>query len=144
MIYTAPCIMFGMRACPFTRASGRGLDPGNWEFFGPCEMASSQKASAISVPKKSRFPGPPPPTYPINGCCPHQKHYAQGRINHRCIGNFMYKSPRVTLKGYLREFPGPISAVRKAERCNRLGGGGGEGGGGGDLQLSVLFNKPVY
>jgi hypothetical protein len=20
-----------------------------------------------------------------NGCCPHQKHYARGRINHRCI-----------------------------------------------------------
>ncbi len=31
-----------------------------------------------------------PPTCPSNTCCPHQKHYAQGRINHRCIGGFMY------------------------------------------------------
>ncbi len=27
----------------------------------------------------------PPPTCPSNVCCPHQKHYARGRINHRCI-----------------------------------------------------------
>ncbi len=30
------------------RASGRGLGPWNQEFFGPCEMASSCKVSAIS------------------------------------------------------------------------------------------------
>ncbi len=34
-----------------TWASGRGLGPGNGEFFGPCEMASSQYASAIWDPK---------------------------------------------------------------------------------------------
>jgi hypothetical protein len=43
------------------------LGPKNLVFFGPC---------------------------PSNGCCPHQKHYAQGCINHRCIGGFMYKSPQ--------------------------------------------------
>jgi hypothetical protein len=41
-----------------TRASGRGLGPGNRDFFGPCdEMAS---LFAISGPKKSLFPGPNP------------------------------------------------------------------------------------
>jgi hypothetical protein len=37
-----------------TRASGRGLGPGNRDFFGPCEMASSLYASALWGPKKSR------------------------------------------------------------------------------------------
>jgi hypothetical protein len=32
-------------ACRYiTRASGRGLDPGCREFFGPCEMASNIEA----------------------------------------------------------------------------------------------------
>jgi hypothetical protein len=34
MIYAAPCVMFLMRAASITRASGRGLGPGNREFFG--------------------------------------------------------------------------------------------------------------
>jgi hypothetical protein len=33
------------------RTSGRGLGPGNREFFGPCEMVSSRKVSAIWGPK---------------------------------------------------------------------------------------------
>jgi hypothetical protein len=39
---------------------------------------------------------------------------APGRINHRCIGGFMYKNPRVTLNGYLREVGPyhPSSAVK--------------------------------
>jgi hypothetical protein len=36
IIYTAPYVMVLMRA------SGRGLEPGNREFFGPCEMATSR------------------------------------------------------------------------------------------------------
>ncbi len=40
-----------------TRASGRGLGPGIREIFGPCEMASSRKASAIWGPKNSREGG---------------------------------------------------------------------------------------
>jgi hypothetical protein len=35
MIYTAPYVML------LTRASGRGLGPGNRDFFGPCATASS-------------------------------------------------------------------------------------------------------
>jgi hypothetical protein len=44
MIYTVPCVMLLMRAASITWAGGRGLDlgPGNCEFFGSCEMASSR------------------------------------------------------------------------------------------------------
>ncbi len=31
--------------------------------------------------------------------CTHPKHYAQGCINHRCIGGFMHKSPRGRFQG---------------------------------------------
>ncbi len=41
-IYTAPSVMLLIRAASITRASGRGLGPGNLDFFGPCEMASSR------------------------------------------------------------------------------------------------------
>ncbi len=30
----------------------------------------------------------PSPTSPSNGYCPHQKHYARGRKNHRCINSY--------------------------------------------------------
>ncbi len=30
----------------------------------------------------------PAPTCPGNGCCPHQKQYARGRIYHRCINSY--------------------------------------------------------
>jgi hypothetical protein len=42
MIYTAPCVTLLMRAVSITRASVRGMGPGNRDFFGPCEMASSR------------------------------------------------------------------------------------------------------
>jgi hypothetical protein len=41
MIYTAPWVMLVMWAASVTWASGRGLGPGNREFFRPCEMAPS-------------------------------------------------------------------------------------------------------
>jgi hypothetical protein len=34
------------------------------------------------------FQGPTPSTCPRNECCPHQKHSAQGCINHRCINSY--------------------------------------------------------
>ncbi len=37
-----------------TRASGRGLDPGNRDFFGPCEMIWSRQASSIRAQKVER------------------------------------------------------------------------------------------
>jgi len=48
MLYTAPCILFWMRAYPLL------------EFFGP-QMALAYRLDAISQgPKNSRFPGPNP------------------------------------------------------------------------------------
>jgi hypothetical protein len=41
MISMASCVMLLVRAASITRASGRGLCPGNRDFFGPCELASS-------------------------------------------------------------------------------------------------------
>jgi hypothetical protein len=55
MIYTAPCIMFWMRACiSIKRTSGRGLGPGNREFLGPCEMASRADRRVPFGAQKSR------------------------------------------------------------------------------------------
>jgi hypothetical protein len=44
-------------------------------------------------PKNSRFPGPNPLQLAQIMYLPTSKHYAQGRINHRFIGGFTYKSP---------------------------------------------------
>jgi len=41
IIYTAQYVMVFMGADAFTWASVKGLDPGNREFFRPCEMAAS-------------------------------------------------------------------------------------------------------
>jgi hypothetical protein len=46
MIYTTPCIMLLMRAASITWASGRGLGPGNLEFFGP-QMELAYRIDAI-------------------------------------------------------------------------------------------------
>ncbi len=36
-----------------------------------------------------------PPTCPCLGCCPHQKHYARGRINNGCINTVVYHRERI-------------------------------------------------
>jgi hypothetical protein len=52
--------MLLMRAASITLANGRGLGPGNLDFFGP-QMALAYWLNAISQgPKKSRFPWPNP------------------------------------------------------------------------------------
>jgi hypothetical protein len=79
--------MLLMRAAYITWASGSGLGPGNLNFFGP-QMALAYLLDTISQgPKKSRFPGtnPLPLALIMDAVCPHQKHYARARINHRCI-----------------------------------------------------------
>jgi hypothetical protein len=95
MIYMSLCVMLLMRAASIAWASGRGLGAGNLRFFGP-QMALAYWPGTISQGPKNRV-GPkisisraqPPPTCPRNGCCPHQKHYAPGRINHRCINTYL-------------------------------------------------------
>jgi hypothetical protein len=74
--------MFLMRADTL-----RGQVGGNREFFGPCEMASSQLRRPFGAQKTRDFQGPNP----------HQKSLRTGMYNHRCIGGFMYKSPPVNL-----------------------------------------------
>ncbi len=56
MINTALYIMFFDAGKFITWASGRGLGPGNFDFFGPCQMASSR--AITQGLKKSRFPTP--------------------------------------------------------------------------------------
>jgi hypothetical protein len=46
MIYMALNVMLLMRANPLRGQVGGGLVPGNRDFFGPCEMASSWQGSA--------------------------------------------------------------------------------------------------
>ncbi len=60
---------------------------------GP-QMALGYRLDAISQGlKNSRFPGPNPlPLAQVMDAAA-SKHYARGRINHRCIGGIMYKSP---------------------------------------------------
>ncbi len=53
MIYTAPYLMFLMRADTLRGQVGGGWALEMESFFGPCEMASSRWASAIWGPKKS-------------------------------------------------------------------------------------------
>ncbi len=52
MIYTGPVRNAFDAGKSITGASGWGLGPGNRDFFGPCEMASSRLASAIWGPNK--------------------------------------------------------------------------------------------
>jgi len=59
-------------------------------------------AGSIHYMGWGKWEGVGPPTCTSNGCCPHQKHqkhYAQGRINHSCIGGFMYKSSHWSFQG---------------------------------------------
>ncbi len=60
MIYTALCVVLLMRAASTTWASGRGLGPGNLDFFGP-QMALLFRLDAFSCAQKSLdFQGPTP------------------------------------------------------------------------------------
>ncbi len=60
----------------------------------------------------------PPPTCPGNGCCPHQKHYARGRINHRCINSyFIYQMP--FLEASVATCPVLMGRARGRERSRR-------------------------
>jgi hypothetical protein len=77
MIYTAPWVMFWMRAYPIW---------GGWEiesFLGPMKWQQADRRVPVGSQKTCKLP----------------KHYAQGCINHRYIGGFMYKSPPRRFQG---------------------------------------------
>jgi hypothetical protein len=53
------------------------------DFFGPQTPLAYRLDAMSQGPKKlSNSRAQPPPTCPRNGCWPHQKHYARGRLNH--------------------------------------------------------------
>ncbi len=55
-------------------------------FLGPKWHSTIGSMSFPRTKKLSISRAQPPPTCPSNGCCPRQKHYERGGINHRCIG----------------------------------------------------------
>jgi hypothetical protein len=79
MIYMAPCIMLLMRAASITWARRRVLGLGNPDFLGPLKWHRANRQVPYGAQKSPKSL--------------HQKHYAQGRINYRCIGGCIYKSP---------------------------------------------------
>ncbi len=60
------CPAGGQRRIPFTHFI-------YYSVFTPADSIPSKKENSQTCPR--------------NGCCPHQKHYARGRINHRCINS---------------------------------------------------------
>jgi hypothetical protein len=51
MIYTAPCVMLLLRPASITRASGRGLGPGNREFLGPVKWHRADRRVPFGAQK---------------------------------------------------------------------------------------------
>jgi hypothetical protein len=92
MIYTALCIMF------WTWASGRGLTLEISSFQGPkwhSPIGSGTGPKKVLISRTQ-----PSPICPRNGLCPHQKHYARGRINQRCINSYklFYNHSSIAMK----------------------------------------------
>jgi hypothetical protein len=84
-----------MRAYPL-----RGEVGGGWAQNGTPLSAHCH----FTGPKKTReFQGLTPSHFPSWWICTHPKHYAQGCINHRCIGCFMHTRLLVTLTGCIVE-----------------------------------------
>ncbi len=53
-------------------------------FWAPNATRLSARCHFAGPKKLSISRAQPPSTCPRKGCCLHQKHYARGRINHRC------------------------------------------------------------
>ncbi len=85
MIFTGLCIMFLIRADTLLGQVGGGCALEMESFLGPVKWHQADRR----VP----FGAQHPPTCPCNVSACIKKHYAQGRINHRCIGGSMYKNP---------------------------------------------------
>jgi hypothetical protein len=71
-----------------------GVGPWKTRVFGALWNGIEPTGECHLGPKKLRFPGPYSlPLTQLTDAAPHQKHYAWGSVNHRCIGGFVYKSP---------------------------------------------------
>jgi hypothetical protein len=109
----APCVMFLVHADPLQGQVGGGWPLEIESFFGPVKWHRADRR-VLFWAKKSKFQGPTPSQCPSNAAAHIKNNYVQECINHRCIGSFVYKSPR-GVKGYLREIQGPYhpsSAVK--------------------------------
>jgi hypothetical protein len=91
--------MFLMRADPLRGQVGDVWALEIESFLGPVKWHRVNSRVLFGAQKTQISRAQPPPTCPSNGSARIKNHYVQGRINHRCIGSFMYKSPRVTLTG---------------------------------------------
>jgi hypothetical protein len=86
------CTPIHMKIMEILRQVGGGWALDIESVLGPVKWHRADRVP-FGAQKLEIFRAQPSPNCPSNGCCSHQKHYAQGRINHRCIGGFMYKSP---------------------------------------------------
>ncbi len=67
-------------------------------FFGPKWHSPVGSMPFHRAQKVSISRAQPPPTRPRNGCCPHQKHYARGRIKHRCRKATVLQTPIIAIQ----------------------------------------------
>jgi hypothetical protein len=90
-------------ACRYiTRASGRGLGPLEIKrFLGTVKWHRADRGVPFWAQKTQGFQGRTPPTCSSNGSAFIKNQYKLGHINHRCIGGFMYKSPRVIFTEFI-------------------------------------------
>ncbi len=78
-----------------TRANGRGLGPGNRDFFGPCpcDIVSSRQASTFRGPTKVEISGAQlPPSCPSNGFARIKSITYTVPYQSSSIGSFIYIS----------------------------------------------------
>ncbi len=64
MIYTAPCVMFLMRADSLRGEVGGRLALEISNFVGPCEFARADRRVQIGAQKTRDFQRQPPPHFP--------------------------------------------------------------------------------
>ncbi len=112
---------------------------GKWEGVGSWKSRVCWAPNVTCLSARCHFTGPkklasssaqPPPTCPSNGCCPHQKHYRQGRINRRCIISYHDVQPIdgayltcIVLRHlnlFLSLYLWPFLRVIRARICKRL------------------------
>ncbi len=93
-------------ACRYiTRASVRGLGPLEIKsFLGTVKWHRADRGVPFWAQKTQDFQGRTPPTCSSIKSAFIKNQYKLGHINHRCIGDFMYKSPRVILTEFIDKF----------------------------------------
>ncbi len=86
MIYTAPCIVFLMRADPLRGQMGGGWALEIERFLGPLKWHQANRRVPFGAKKLEISMDQPPHTCLSNGSACIKNPYVQRHINHRCIG----------------------------------------------------------